>query len=809
MMAEVERADVVLRNPIHVAVALRYDPAAMRAPRVVAKGARLVARRIVAIAMRHGVPVIESPPLARALYRQVAVGQEIPGDLYRAGRRGPRPRLRAPGGGAVGAGDGEPRPDGLSRAPQRHRAGRGHPRHPHRARWSRCPPILLDFLITLNCTLSLLLLLVAMYIQRPPEFSVFPSLLLVSTLYRLSLNVAATRLILLHGGDGPEAAGRVIQGFGQFVVGGNFVVGIVVFLILVVIQFVVITKGAGRIAEVAARFTLDAMPGKQMAIDADLNAGLIADHEARRRRAEIAREAEFYGAMDGASKFVRGDAVAGLIITVVNILGGLAIGVLQDGMPLEEALATYTILTVGDGLVAQIPALIISTAAGIVVSRAASESELSQELMAQLTLRPRPLGVTAGVLGVLGLLPGLPALPFLVPAAVLALGAYQFRARGPRARARGSGRGPAEPPTPEKVEELLALDPLQVELGYGLLSLVDKKAEDGGDLLARIRALRRQFAVELGFVVPPVRVRDSGLLGADQYVFRLRGGEVARGEVHPDRLLAMNPGTGQDGVDGLEVREPTFGLPARWILRSGRDAAQAAGWTVVDASTVIATHLSETIRRQAHVLLGRQEVQALLDKLKETHPSVVDGLVPGVLSLAVVHRVLQRLLAEGVSVRNLPAILEVLADTAGATRDPVVLAEHVRGALADAVCRPFLGADGTLRALLLSPDAERQLRERVQTADAEEVFEPRDGQALLEGIARALESSTPFDSKPVLLCPAPIRRYVRRLTERTLPHLGVLSYAELGPQLNVQSPRHRGAAPCISSGLRAEPSPRS
>ena len=650
------------------------------------------------------------------------------------------------------------------------------------------PAVLMDFLITINLTLSLLLLLVSMYISRPPDFSVFPSLLLISTLYRLTLNVAATRLILLHGGEGPTAAGRVIQGFGEIVVGGNFVVGIVVFIILVVIQFVVITKGAGRIAEVAARFTLDAMPGKQMAIDADLNAGLIADHEARKRRTEVAHEGEFYGAMDGASKFVRGDAVAGLIITVVNILGGLAIGVLQDGLPIDEALATYTILTVGDGLVAQIPALIISTAAGIVVSRAASESELSQELMGQLTLRPRPLGVAAGILGVIALLPGLPLLPFLVPAALLALGAYQFRARpADPAAIEASEGGPAEPATPEKVEELLALDPLQVELGYGLLSLVDKKTEDGGDLLARIRALRRQFALELGFVVPPIRVRDSGVLGTDQYAFRLRDGEVARGEVHPDRLLAMNPGTGQDGVDGLEVREPTFGLPARWIFRSGRDAAQAAGWTVVDASTVIATHLSETIRRQAHVLLGRQEVQALLDKLKETHPAVVDGLVPGVLSLAVVHRVLQHLLAEGVSVRNLPAILEVLADTAGATRDPSVLAERVRGALSDAVCRPFLGADGTLRALLLSADAERQLRERVQTADAEDAFEPRDSQALLQGISHALENSTPFDSKPVLLCPAPIRRYVRRLTERTLPHLGVLSYAELGPQLNVQT----------------------
>src|SRR5215470_2646951 len=400
------------------------------------------------------------------------------------------------------------------------------------------PPMLLDFLITLNVTGSLMLLLVSMYIQRPPEFSVFPSLLLVTTLYRLSLNVAATRLILLHGSEGATAAGRVIQGFGQFVVGGNFVVGVVLFLILVVIQFVVITKGAGRIAEVAARFTLDAMPGKQMAIDADLNAGLIGDQEARRRREQISREGDFYGAMDGASKFVRGDAVAGIIITAVNILGGLAIGLLQDGLALDEALATYTILTVGDGLVAQIPALITSTAAGIVVSRAASESDLSEALLSQLTQRARPLGVAAGVLGVLALMPGMPLLPFIIPAGLLGALAYRLRA-GTTAAPSEAGERPAAT-GPEKVEDLLPLDPLQVELGYGLLPLVDQKGEEGGDLLARIRALRRQFATELGFVVPPVRVRDSGGLGGDLGGFPFQSMKIARSEVCPERLLAMN-----------------------------------------------------------------------------------------------------------------------------------------------------------------------------------------------------------------------------------------------------------------------------
>jgi flagellar biosynthesis protein FlhA len=382
-------------------------------------------------------------------------------------------------------------------------------------------------------------------------------------------------------------------------------------------------------------------------------------------------------------------------------------------------------------------------------------------------------------------MPGMPLLPFLVPAALLGVLAYRLRSVAPIA-ADGDDR-PAAAPGPEKVEELLALDPLQVELGYGLLPLVDTKGEDGGDLLARIRALRRQFATELGFVVPPVRVRDSAALGGNQYVFRLHGSEISRGEVFPDRLLAMNPGTSDGQVDGLEVREPTFGLPARWIPKVGKDPALAAGYTVVNASTVIATHLSETVKRQAAALLGRQEAQALLDKVKETHPSVVDGLVPAVLPLAVVHRVLQRLLAEGVSIRNLPAILEVLGDVGAATRDAGLLAEHVRPALADTICRPYLGPDGELRALLLSPDAEQQLRAGLAEIGGEEALAPRDSQSLLDGIARALESGLSFDSKPVLLCPAALRRHVRRITERPLPHLGVLSYAELSPHVNVQT----------------------
>jgi flagellar biosynthesis protein FlhA len=647
------------------------------------------------------------------------------------------------------------------------------------------PALLLDFLLSTNLTLSLLVLLVAMCVRRPLDFSVFPSLLLVATLYRLSLNVAATRLILLHGGEGPAAAGRVIQGFGQFMLGGNFVVGLVLFLILVVIQFVVITKGAGRVAEVAARFTLDAMPGKQMAIDADLNAGLINEREARERRTEIAREADFYGAMDGASKFVRGDAVAALVITAINILGGLLVGIFQEGLAPADAVATYTVLTVGDGLVAQLPALVTSTAAGIVVTRAATESDLSRDLLGQLTQRARPLGVAAGVLAILALVPGLPALPFLVPAAVLGLLVYRLGRRAGEAAATQTAAAP--PPGPESVDGLLAVDPLQVEIGYGLLPVVEQPGAAGGGLLERIRLIRRQFAQELGFVVPPIRLRDSALLGGHQYAFRLRGTEVARGDVYPERLLAMNPGGVLEEIEGIEVREPTFGLPARWIARSRREAAVTAGYTVVDPATVIATHLSETIRRHAATLLGRQEAQGLVEQLRATHPAVVEGLIPALLPLGVVHRVLQRLLAEGVAVRDLPGILEVLADLAPATRDPVVLAEHARAALADHVCRPYLGVDGGLKVLLLGPATENQLSAEVARAEGDEGLSPALAQALLQAVSRALAQAQGLDAKPVLLCPGPLRRHVRRVTERSLPHLGVIAYAEVSPHVAIRA----------------------
>ncbi len=647
------------------------------------------------------------------------------------------------------------------------------------------PPLLLDLLLTGNITLSLLTLLIGMYILRPLDFSIFPSLLLLLTLLRLSLNVASTRLILLHGSEGPAAAGQVIHAFGRFVVGGSYVVGAVVFLILVVIQFVVITKGAGRIAEVAARFTLDAMPGKQLSIDADLNAGLIAEAEARARRREIAREADFYGAMDGASKFVRGDAIAGILITAVNIVGGLIIGVVQVKLDLLEALTTYTLLTIGDGLVTQIPALIVSTAAGIVVTRAASETELAVAVSTQFAGHHRALAITAGVLLILGLVPGLPKMPFLLMAVVTGGVAY----RGLRRPAGRPGPGPAAAPAPtgpEKVESLLALDPLELEVGYSLIPLVD--VAQGGDLLDRIRLVRRQFATDLGFVVPPVRIRDNLQLKPSAYAVKLRGLSVATGEILMGQFLAMNPGTASGAVPGVATTEPTFGLPAQWIVPEDRERAQLLGYTVVDPSSVIATHLTETIRRHGRDLLGRQEVQALLDHLKPTHPSVVEALVPQLLPLGVVQKVLQHLLAEGVSIRDLATILEALADAASTTKDPLLLTEYVRQALGRAICRGLASADGVLKVFTLSPALEQLLADGLAESDQGRylALEPRTAQRVIEALATTVGKAPP-DGTPVILCAPAIRPHLRRLTERYLPHLAVLSYNEIGPEVTLKA----------------------
>lgn len=649
------------------------------------------------------------------------------------------------------------------------------------------PPLLLDLLLTTNLALSLLTLLIGMYILRPLDFSVFPSLLLLLTLFRLSLNVASTRLILLHGSDGTKAAGEVIHAFGRFVVGGNYVVGSVVFLILVVIQFVVITKGAGRIAEVAARFTLDAMPGKQLAIDADLNAGLISDSDARARRREVAREADFYGAMDGASKFVRGDAVAGIIVTAVNIVGGLVIGVVQQRMQLLDALTTYTLLTIGDGLVTQIPALIVSTAAGLVVTRAASESELAATVAQQFAGHHRALLITAATLLILGLIPGLPKAPFLLMAAVTGTVAYRGLKDTKRVPDAPAG-GAAAPGSggPEKVEKLLALDPLELEVGYSLIPLVDPG--QGGDLLDRVRLVRRQFATDLGFVVPPVRIRDNLQLKPAAYAIKIRGLVVARGEILAGHYLAMNPGTATEAIAGVATTEPTFGLPAQWIAADERERAQVLGYTVVDPSSVITTHLTETIRRRARDLLGRQEVQGLIDVLKPTHPSVVETLVPNLLPLGTVQKVLQNLLAEGVSIRDLALILEVLADTAPATKDPGLLTEYARQALSRTICRALASTDGILKVFTLSPALEQTLADAVADGDQGRylALEPRTAQRVIEGIAKTVGKEPP-EGTPVVLCGPTIRPHLRRLTERYLPHLAILSYNEIDSDVTLKA----------------------
>jgi len=661
------------------------------------------------------------------------------------------------------------------------------------------PALVLDLMLTANISLSLLVLFVSMYVMKPVEFSVFPSLLLLMTLFRLALNVASTRRVLLHGHEGPDAAGAVIHAFGQFVVGGNFVIGFVVFAILVIIQFVVITKGASRIAEVAARFTLDAMPGKQMAIDAELNAGLTNERDARARRDAIAREADFYGSMDGASKFVRGDAVAGLVITAVNILGGLCIGVFQQGLGLARALETYTILTVGDGLVTQLPALLVSTGAGMIVTRAASESNLSGELLGQLTSRPQALRMAAGILGTFALIPGLPTLPFLALAGLMWLTASNLgsgRRESPRAEPAPAYAEAAAPARADRRESIEPLDVLSVEVGYNLIPLVD--AQQGGDLLERVKGIRRNFADEMGLVIPPVRIRDNLELRPNAYAIRLKGLVIAQGEVYPGRFLAMNPGTATRRLEGLDVREPTFGVPATWIAGPLRDQARASGFTVVDAATVAATHLSEVVRRQAPSLLTRQAVQDLLDGVKATQPACLEGLVPGLLPLGTVHKVLQLLLAEEVSIRDLPTILESLADGAARTKDPAMLAEWTRSGVAAAVVKPYLTEGNTLQPLVLKPGAERLIRGGFQRGEGigNLALEPAALHAFVDAIGTALERRGAAAGRPSLLCPQELRPHIRRLMERALPHLGILSFAEipgsvtLASSISVEVPAH-------------------
>ncbi|MBK8274922.1 MAG: flagellar biosynthesis protein FlhA [Nitrospira sp.] len=648
------------------------------------------------------------------------------------------------------------------------------------------PRFILDLLLSFDITLSVIILLVGLQVRRPIEFSVFPSILLMITLFRLSLNIASTRLILLHGNEGAGAAGEVIRAFGNFIVGGNYTVGLVVFTILVVINFVVVTKGAGRVAEVAARFTLDAMPGKQMSIDADLNAGLINEADARRRRREITEEADFYGSMDGASKFVRGDAIAAVIITLVNILGGLAIGVLQQGMSPGLAAQTYTVLTVGEGLVAQIPALIVSTAAGIVVTRAASDMDLGGAMTKQLLMSPKPVGIAAGILLALGLVPGLPHLAFLVLGSAVAWMAYHLHQEELRESA--PTPTPAAPKVDEGPTRVTPLDLMEVQVGYGLIGLVE--GTQGTALLDRIKALRRQFAETMGFVVPPIHIRDNLQLRPNEYAIMLKGVEVAKADVLPGHLLAIDPGTGQKGVvQGIATKEPAFGLPALWIPEAGREQAQIAGYTVVDASSAIATHLSELVKRYGHELLGRQEVQALLDEVGKSHPKLVEELIPTMIPLGTVVRVLGNLLKEGIPIRDLRSILEAISDQASNSKDPELLTEYARQALARTITKQYQASDGSLQVITLDPRLDRSLADQVAALPpgASLQLDPTVSHKLLTGIKQAAERVAARGQQPIVICSQAVRRHLRRHSDRILHSVPVMGFNEVDSFVRLQS----------------------
>ena len=660
------------------------------------------------------------------------------------------------------------------------------------------PPLLLDLLLAVSIASSLLILLVILYTDDPSEFTGFPSLLLFVTLFRLALNVATTRLILISGD-----AGHIIEAFGNFVVGGNYVVGIVIFSILVVINFVVITKGAGRIAEVAARFTLDAMPGKQMAIDAELGAGIINEQQARARRRKVEQEADFYGAMDGASKFVRGDAVAAVMITVVNIVGGFAIGMAQRGMSFTEALSRYTLLSIGDGLVSQIPALVTSMAAGLLVTRAASKNNFGEELGRQLTSYPRALTILSVMLAFLAVVPGLPMFPFLVLSVVTWFVGKNIKSRpaaGADAKQKADGKsgksneaaanaapGAAAAPAADKLENLLGVDALLIELGFGLVSLADSRK--GGDLLERVTGVRRQFAQEMGLLIPPIKLRDNLQIGANEYRFLLKGNSVASGSLMPGYSLAMNATNSRVTLKGVPTTEPVFQLPATWITEVERKTAEIAGYTVVDASSVLITHLTEVVKHQSHEILSRQDVQQLLDHLKTTHPTVVNELIPAQLNVGQVQRILQNLLAEGISIRNLASILEKVSDFAGVTKNPDELSEHARRALGPQIVKPYQDDRGVLKAITLDPRLEQEIAKGVRQSQTEIalLLDPRLARHLVENLSKMIQSLLASGQAPVVLCGPHIRLAFRRFFEATFSDLTVLSYSEVPSRVDIQS----------------------
>jgi len=652
------------------------------------------------------------------------------------------------------------------------------------------PRFLLDVLLSIGIASSIMMLLTSVYAVRALDFSIFPSVLLITTLFRLSLNVATTRVILLHGAeDGTAAAGEVIQSFGEFVIGGNYAVGVVIFIILVIINFIVITKGAGRVAEVAARFTLDAMPGKQMAIDADLNAGIINEDQARTRRAEIAKEADFYGAMDGASKFVRGEAIASIMIVFVNVMGGIIIGTLQKGMDIAHAAEVFTLLTIGDGLVSQIPSLIVSTAAGIIVTRTATSTNFSQEVSKQLLMQPKALMAGAGIMGFMGLVPGLPHIPFFIIAGVMGGTARLIQNKEAAEVVASAAKAEQEKlkPAAEKLESLLTVDLLELEVGYGLINIVD--ADQNGDLLERISNIRKQFAMDLGIIVPPLRIRDNLELKPGDYQLLLKGVQIGSGSLMVGHLLAMDPGNVSDPVSGVPTKEPAFGLDATWITPRQKEEATYAGYTVVDLSTVIATHLTELIRQNSAELLGRQELQSLIDSFKTTSPKVVEDLIPNLLPLGSVLKVMKNLLKEGVSIRDFRTILEALADMAPYQKDAVLLTEHVRTALARTITKKLVSPDGELMLLTLDRTIEETIASGIiQTDQGQQLsLDPEFVRSFVAQLNQQAMELASQSSQAIVLCSPLIRNHVKTLIDRFIPNIVVLSHNEITPNVNVKA----------------------
>jgi len=650
-------------------------------------------------------------------------------------------------------------------------------------------PIILDFFLVISIASSIGVLLLSVYAKKPLDFSTFPTILLVTTFLRLSLNVASTRNILIDGADvGTKAAGGIIEAFGEFVVGGNYAVGLIIFSILVVINFIVITKGAGRVAEVSARFTLDAMPGKQMAIDADLNAGLIDEKEAKRRRAEVAQEADFYGSMDGASKFVRGDAIAGILITIINIIGGIIIGVAQQDMSFQDAAKIFTLLTVGDGLVAQIPAIIISLAAGIITTRSSNDKALGKQFTDEVSVHPRVFYITAAVLTLFGIVPGFPAIPFLFMG--LAIGFVGFRIEKNKELLDANNKSDAvkqQKENGETLESLLPVELVQLEVGYGLVSIVD--ASQNGDLLERISHIRKQFTVDWGLIIPSVRIKDNLELKPGGYSIKLKGIEIAKGEMMVDHLLAMDPGTVIQPLDGVETKEPVFGLPAIWITSDLKDEAQYSGYTVVDLSTVIATHLTEVLKGHLHELLGRQELVRLLDHFKEENPKIVSDLIPDILPIGTVLKVMQNLLKEGVGIRDFRTILETLADFGSAQKDSDLLTEQVRQSLYRSISEKIKSNQGDIPLFTLDRSVEESIaRAIVPGADASQLaLDPKITQTILASLNEKIEEATSAGEKMVVLCSPIIRRHFKRMTEKFIPNLIVVSHNELSPEVNIRS----------------------